>query len=421
LLALVAPGIGEVEQPRERLDGFAETHVVGEDAAEAEGGEMGEEMESFLLIRSQGGAQAGGERGRRERGEGGDAAAEGGGEGSVAGLEEIGFRGKLERVDPVRRGATVGEYVGGVEAESGEGGGGGGVGLVGDDLEALPAVAREADPFAAGFHEQGDFVSGKFTIFDAEFDGEIEPVLAGALGVCGGKFNMRTQGRAEEIGEARRSFDAEAGRERGMPSDKFFGKRLGDRARPITGPILPNEGEIGEAHRGGLGEAEIEFEQRVGGAAKGGFAHDTGEGAISPYHLKHGGDLIWEIGSGYFGCRTADGHFDAEKFREKANLPTVKAISIKLSQGAKPGLGGVLPGPKVTPEIGYAISEIGFDAQGRVKVKFHDKVQANRIIHEHLAPPKPQRVRVEGADGGPVAVIDGLAWPSCSATRRPPT
>ena len=88
-----------------------------------------------------------------------------------------------------------------------------------------------------------------------------------------------------------------------------------------------------------------------GGAAKGGFAHDTGEGAISPYHLKHGGDLIWEIGSGYFGCRTPDGHFDAEKFREKAALPSVKAISIKLSQGAKPGLGGVLPGPKVTPEI----------------------------------------------------------------------
>ena len=88
-----------------------------------------------------------------------------------------------------------------------------------------------------------------------------------------------------------------------------------------------------------------------GGAAKGGFAHDTGEGAISPYHLKHGGDLIWEIGSGYFGCRSAEGHFDAEKFRNKASLPEVKAISIKLSQGAKPGLGGVLPGSKVTPEI----------------------------------------------------------------------
>ena len=85
-----------------------------------------------------------------------------------------------------------------------------------------------------------------------------------------------------------------------------------------------------------------------GGAARGGFAHDTGEGAISPYHLKHGGDLIWEIGSGYFGCRDADGHFDAEMFAEKAALPSVKAISIKLSQGAKPGLGGVLPGAKVS-------------------------------------------------------------------------
>jgi glutamate synthase domain-containing protein 2 len=88
-----------------------------------------------------------------------------------------------------------------------------------------------------------------------------------------------------------------------------------------------------------------------GGAAKGGFAHDSGEGGISPYHLKHGGDLIWEIGSGYFGCRTPDGHFDAEKFRDKATLPSVKAVSIKLSQGAKPGLGGVLPGAKVTQEI----------------------------------------------------------------------
>ena len=88
-----------------------------------------------------------------------------------------------------------------------------------------------------------------------------------------------------------------------------------------------------------------------GGAAAGGFAHDTGEGAISPYHLKHGGDLIWEVASGYFGCRDSDGHFDAAKFEEKAGLPSVKAISIKLSQGAKPGLGGVLPGAKVTAEI----------------------------------------------------------------------
>ncbi|NLG47994.1 FMN-binding glutamate synthase family protein [Gordonia sp. (in: high G+C Gram-positive bacteria)] len=88
-----------------------------------------------------------------------------------------------------------------------------------------------------------------------------------------------------------------------------------------------------------------------GGAAKGGFAHDTGEGGLSRHHLKPGGDLIWEIGTGYFGCRTDDGRFDAEKFRVGAAHPQVKCISIKLSQGAKPGLGGVMPGAKVTPEI----------------------------------------------------------------------
>ncbi|MEW5812009.1 MAG: FMN-binding glutamate synthase family protein [Actinomycetota bacterium] len=87
------------------------------------------------------------------------------------------------------------------------------------------------------------------------------------------------------------------------------------------------------------------------GAARGGFAHDTGEGGISPYHLAGGGDLIWEIGSGYFGCRDADGRFDAAQFAEKAALPAVKVISVKLSQGAKPGLGGVLPGAKVSEEI----------------------------------------------------------------------
>ncbi|WP_319445537.1 MULTISPECIES: FMN-binding glutamate synthase family protein [unclassified Mycobacterium] len=88
-----------------------------------------------------------------------------------------------------------------------------------------------------------------------------------------------------------------------------------------------------------------------GGAARGGFAHDTGEGGISPYHLRAGGDLIWEIGSGYFGCRDVDGRFDPVAFAEKSQLGSVKAISIKLSQGAKPGLGGVLPGAKVSAEI----------------------------------------------------------------------
>jgi glutamate synthase domain-containing protein 2 len=90
------------------------------------------------------------------------------------------------------------------------------------------------------------------------------------------------------------------------------------------------------------------------GAKKGGFAHDTGEGSISVHHRVHGGDLIWEIGSGYFGCRNPDGTFSEQRFVENALLPQVKMIELKLSQGAKPGHGGVLPGPKVTPEIAAA-------------------------------------------------------------------
>ena len=90
------------------------------------------------------------------------------------------------------------------------------------------------------------------------------------------------------------------------------------------------------------------------GAAKGKFAHDTGEGSISRYHRVHGGDLIWEIGSGYFGCRNDDGTFNADKFAQNARDPQVKMIELKISQGAKPGHGGVLPGPKVTPEIAEA-------------------------------------------------------------------
>ncbi len=87
------------------------------------------------------------------------------------------------------------------------------------------------------------------------------------------------------------------------------------------------------------------------GAKTGGFAHDTGEGGLSPYHLEHGGDIIWEFGTGYFGCRNAAGNFDEEKFRERAAHPQVRMIEIKLSQGAKPGHGGILPGSKVSPEI----------------------------------------------------------------------
>jgi len=90
------------------------------------------------------------------------------------------------------------------------------------------------------------------------------------------------------------------------------------------------------------------------GARRGGFAHDTGEGSISTHHRVNGGDLIWEIGSGYFGCRNDDGTFSEEKFIANAGDPQVKMIELKLSQGAKPGHGGVLPGPKVTQEIADA-------------------------------------------------------------------
>lgn len=87
------------------------------------------------------------------------------------------------------------------------------------------------------------------------------------------------------------------------------------------------------------------------GAKMGNFAHNTGEGGISPYHLEGGADLIWQIGTAYFGCRTLDGKFDPALFTERATLPNVKMIEIKLSQGAKPGHGGILPAAKVTPEI----------------------------------------------------------------------
>jgi glutamate synthase domain-containing protein 2 len=90
------------------------------------------------------------------------------------------------------------------------------------------------------------------------------------------------------------------------------------------------------------------------GAKLGNFYHDTGEGSLSRYHREMGGDICWELGSGYFGCRNTDGTFSEERFVENATRPQVKMIEIKLSQGAKPGHGGVLPGAKVTLEIAEA-------------------------------------------------------------------
>ncbi len=90
------------------------------------------------------------------------------------------------------------------------------------------------------------------------------------------------------------------------------------------------------------------------GAKMGNFAHNTGEGGLSRHHLEFGGDLIWQIGTGYFGCRTDDGDFDPDRFAEQAAHEQVRMIEIKISQGAKPGHGGILPGVKVTPELADA-------------------------------------------------------------------
>lgn len=100
------------------------------------------------------------------------------------------------------------------------------------------------------------------------------------------------------------------------------------------------------------------------GAKLGGFSQDTGEGGLTAYHLAHGADVVWEIASGYFGCRTAEGFFNEAEFARKANNELVKMIAIKLSQGAKPGDGGLLLGAKVTPEIAeYRGIPVGKDCQ----------------------------------------------------------
>ncbi|MBV1892675.1 MAG: FMN-binding glutamate synthase family protein [Ilumatobacteraceae bacterium] len=103
---------------------------------------------------------------------------------------------------------------------------------------------------------------------------------------------------------------------------------------------------------GALGKAAVRAMNS--GAKMGNFAHDTGEGGLSKYHLEHGGDIIWQVGTGYFGCRAEDGNFDPELFEQNAARPEVKMIEIKVSQGAKPGHGGILPGAKVTEEIAEA-------------------------------------------------------------------
>ncbi len=118
-----------------------------------------------------------------------------------------------------------------------------------------------------------------------------------------------------------------------------------DCKQPYSASIL----NISAMSYGSLSKNAVEALNK--GAKLGGFAHNTGEGGLTEYHLKHEGDIIWQIGTGYFGARTHDGDFDPELFKEKSHHPNVKMIEIKLSQGAKPGHGGILPAEKVNEEI----------------------------------------------------------------------
>lgn len=121
-----------------------------------------------------------------------------------------------------------------------------------------------------------------------------------------------------------------------------------------------------------------------GGAAIGGFAHNTGEGGIAPYHDKFNGDLIYQIGTGYFGCRSKEGSFDAELYKKRTAEDNVKMIELKLSQGAKPGHGGILPAKKVTKEIAEIRSiEMGKDVNSPPYHKaFNDPIGLLNLIKQ---------------------------------------
>ncbi len=131
-------------------------------------------------------------------------------------------------------------------------------------------------------------------------------------------------------------------------------EKVPDPERVLVGPDTPNPYEaalfnISAMSFGSLGQNAIL--SLSSGAGKGGFYHNSGEGGVSPYHLKGGADLVWQLGTAKFGARKPDGSFDPDAFREKASHANVKMIEIKLSQGAKPGKGGILPKEKITPEI----------------------------------------------------------------------
>jgi glutamate synthase domain-containing protein 2 len=128
-----------------------------------------------------------------------------------------------------------------------------------------------------------------------------------------------------------------------------FAPRIKFGGQHCTKPYMASPLNISAMSYGALSKNAIMSLNK--GAKIGGFSHNTGEGSMSPYHLKHGGDIVWQIGTGYFGCRDKAGNFNPTTFQENATKDVVKMIEIKLSQGAKPGHGGILPAAKLTKEI----------------------------------------------------------------------
>jgi glutamate synthase domain-containing protein 2 len=145
-----------------------------------------------------------------------------------------------------------------------------------------------------------------------------------------------------------------------MPDDPVQHLRITVGGEQCSHPYSLSVLNISAMSFGALGSAAVKAMNT--GAKMGNFAHDTGEGGLSKHHLEPGGDVIWQIGTGYFGCRTEDGNFSPELFQKNAAHDQVKMIEIKVSQGAKPGHGGILPGAKVTEEIAEArIVPVGKD------------------------------------------------------------
>jgi glutamate synthase domain-containing protein 2 len=125
------------------------------------------------------------------------------------------------------------------------------------------------------------------------------------------------------------------------------------------------------------------IEALSGGAAKGHFYHNTGEGGVSPYHLRPGGDLVWQVGTAYFGCREPDGSFSRERFRDVASQESVRMIELKLSQGAKPGKGGILPAAKISREIAETRGvPVGEDV---ISPPYHREFSSPRGLLEFIA------------------------------------